>query len=130
MEKAKKFLIGSYALRFDTSTKIAGHLQQLQREGFDAGYLDRRNAEVAAVTLEDARRVAKADRRWPHARGDRREAGRIGRDARCVNPCADFVFPKRNAAGRCGRFRPMPKRNCGTNCEAADWVASNSSGRV
>ncbi len=59
MDKAKKFLIGSYALRFDTSTKIAGHLQQLQREGFDAGYLDRRNAEVAAVTLEDARRVAK-----------------------------------------------------------------------
>jgi zinc protease len=59
LDKAKKFLIGSYALRFDTSTKIAGHLQQLQREGFDAGYLDRRNAEVAAVTLEDARRVAK-----------------------------------------------------------------------
>ena len=59
LDKAKKFIIGSYALRFDTSTKIAGHLQQLQREGFDAGYLDRRNAEVAAVTLEDARRVAK-----------------------------------------------------------------------
>jgi zinc protease len=59
LDKAKKFITGSYALRFDTSTKIAGHLQQLQREGFDAGYLDRRNAEVAAVTLEDARRVAK-----------------------------------------------------------------------
>jgi zinc protease len=58
LEKAKKFLIGSYALRFDTSTKIAGHLLQLQREGFDAGYLDRRNAEVEAVTLDDARRVA------------------------------------------------------------------------
>ena len=59
LDKAKKFITGSYALRFDTSTKIAGHLQQLQREGFDAGYLDRRNAEVQAVTLEDARRVAK-----------------------------------------------------------------------
>jgi zinc protease len=59
LDKAKKFIVGSYALRFDTSTKIAGHLQQLQREGFDADYLDRRNAEVAAVTLEDARRVAK-----------------------------------------------------------------------
>jgi zinc protease len=59
LEKAKKFLIGSYALRFDTSTKIAGHLLQLQQEGFDVDYLDRRNAEVAAVTLDDARRVAK-----------------------------------------------------------------------
>ncbi|MGO8737775.1 M16 family metallopeptidase [Rhodoblastus sp.] len=59
LEKAKKYIVGSYALRFDTSTKIAGHLLQLQREGFDADYLDRRNAEVEAVTLEDARRVAK-----------------------------------------------------------------------
>ena len=59
LEKAKKYIVGSYALRFDTSTKIAGHLLQLQREGFGADYLDRRNSEVEAVTLEDARRVAK-----------------------------------------------------------------------
>jgi zinc protease len=59
LDKAKKYLIGSYALRFDSSTKIAGHLLQLQRENFDASYLDRRNAEVEAVTLDDAKRVAK-----------------------------------------------------------------------
>jgi zinc protease len=59
LEKAKKYLVGSYALRFDTSNKIAGHLLQLQQEGFDAGYLDRRNAEIEAVTIADARRVAK-----------------------------------------------------------------------
>lgn len=59
LEKAKKYIVGSYALRFDTSTKIAGHLLQLQREGFGADYLDRRNSEVEAVTLDDARRVAK-----------------------------------------------------------------------
>ena len=59
LEKAKKYLVGSYALRFDTSTKIAGHLLQLQQDGFDAGYLDRRNAEIEAVTLADARRVAR-----------------------------------------------------------------------
>ncbi len=59
LDKAKKYLTGSYALRFDTSTKIAGHLLQLQQEGFDVDYLDRRNAEVEAVTLEDARRVAR-----------------------------------------------------------------------
>ena len=58
LEKAKNYLIGSYELRFDSSTKIAGHLLQLQREGFDPGHLDRRNGEIAAVTLEDAPRVA------------------------------------------------------------------------
>jgi zinc protease len=59
LEKAKKYLTGSYALRFDTSTKIAGHLLQLQRESLGVDYLDRRNAEVEAVSLDDARRVAK-----------------------------------------------------------------------
>jgi zinc protease len=59
LEKAKKYLVGSYALRFDTSTKIAGHLLQLQQEGFEPDYLDRRNSEIEAVTIEDARRVAK-----------------------------------------------------------------------
>lgn len=59
LDKAKKYLIGSYALRFDTSTKIASHLVHLQTEGFPVDYLDRRNEEIAAVTMADARRVAK-----------------------------------------------------------------------
>jgi len=59
LDKAKKYLIGSYALRFDTSTKIASHLVHLQSEGFPVDYLDRRNQEIANVTLEDTRRVAK-----------------------------------------------------------------------
>ncbi len=57
--KAKKFLTGSYALRFDTSLKIASQLVHLQTEGFDVSYLDERNAMIEAVTMEDARRVAK-----------------------------------------------------------------------
>ncbi|HLH12021.1 MAG TPA: pitrilysin family protein [Methylovirgula sp.] len=59
LEKAKKYLIGSYALRFDTSTKIAGHLARLQAEGYGLDYLDERNKLIAAVTLEDAKRAAK-----------------------------------------------------------------------
>jgi zinc protease len=59
LDKAKKYLIGSYALRFDTSTKIAGQLVSLQAEGFDVDYLDERNRLIAAVTMEDAKRVAK-----------------------------------------------------------------------
>ena len=58
LDKAKKFLTGSYALRFDTSLKIASQLVNLQTENFDVTYLDERNAMIEAVTLEDARRVA------------------------------------------------------------------------
>ncbi len=59
LDKAKKFLVGSYALRFDTSTKIASQLVRLQLDGEEPGYLDTRNARIEAVTLEGARAVAK-----------------------------------------------------------------------
>jgi len=59
LDKAKKFLIGSYALRFDTSTKIASQLVHLQQDGFEPSYLDERNGKIAAVGLEDCKRAAK-----------------------------------------------------------------------
>jgi zinc protease len=59
LDKAKKYLIGSYALRFDTSTKIAGQLVHLQTEGYGVEYLDERNKLIGAVTMEDAQRAAK-----------------------------------------------------------------------
>jgi zinc protease len=58
LDKAKKFLIGSYALRFDTSTKIASQLVHLQMDGFEPSYLDERNGKIAAVGLEDCKRAA------------------------------------------------------------------------
>ena len=57
--QAKKYLTGSYALRFDTSSKIASQLVHLSTEGFTPAYLDERNALIEAVTLDDARRVAR-----------------------------------------------------------------------
>jgi zinc protease len=59
LDKAKKYLIGSFALRFDTSTKIAGQLVHLQTDGYDVTYLDERNKLIAAVTMDDAKRAAK-----------------------------------------------------------------------
>ena len=59
LDKARKYLIGSYALRFDTSTKIAGNLAHLQVEGYPVEFLDQRNGHIAAVTMEDAKRVAR-----------------------------------------------------------------------
>ena len=58
LDKARKYLTGSYALRFDTSTKIANQLVQLQVEGFGVEYLDQRNGMIDAVTLADAKRVS------------------------------------------------------------------------
>lgn len=59
LAKAKAFLTGSYALRFDTSGKIASQLVALQTAKLGIDYFDRRNAEIEAVTLDDVKRVAK-----------------------------------------------------------------------
>lgn len=59
LDKAKKYLIGSYALRFDTSTKIASQLVHLQMDGFEPSYLDERNGKIAAVGMEECKRAAK-----------------------------------------------------------------------
>jgi zinc protease len=56
---AKKYLVGSYALRFDTSTKIANQLVQLQLDDLGIDYIDRRNALVEAVTPEHVKAAAK-----------------------------------------------------------------------
>lgn len=59
LDKAKKYLTGSYALGFDTSTKIAGQLVRIQADDLGMDYMDRRNDLVMAVTLEDAARTAR-----------------------------------------------------------------------
>lgn len=55
---AKQYLIGSYALHFDTSSKIASQLLHLSLEKMGVDYIDRRNDLVAAVTLDDVRRAS------------------------------------------------------------------------
>ena len=56
---AKSYLTGSYALRFDTSDKIAGQLVAIQLDRLGIDYIDKRNAMIEAITLEDVRRVAR-----------------------------------------------------------------------
>jgi zinc protease len=58
LQKAKDYLIGSYALGFDTSTKIAHTLAQISFEGLGIDYIGRRNALVSAVTQADIRQAA------------------------------------------------------------------------
>ena len=59
LEIAKKYLIGSYPLRFDTSAKLASQLVQIQIDNLGRDYMDRRNGLIAAVTRDEAARVAK-----------------------------------------------------------------------
>ena len=59
LAKAKSYLIGSYALRFNTSTKIANQLLSIELNDLGIDYIDRRNALIAGVGLDDIRRVAK-----------------------------------------------------------------------
>ena len=56
---AKSYLKGSYALALDTSAKIAGQLTQIQLDKLGIDYIQRRGTLSDAVTLEDARRVAR-----------------------------------------------------------------------
>ena len=57
--KAKSYLKGAYALNFDSSSKIAGQLVQLQLDDLGIDYVERRKGLIDAVTLADAKRVAK-----------------------------------------------------------------------
>ncbi|MGO4333666.1 M16 family metallopeptidase [Labrys sp. KB_33_2] len=59
LESAKKYITGSYALRFDSSTKIANQLTMIQIEQLGIDFIDRRNGLVEAVTLDDTKRVAR-----------------------------------------------------------------------
>ena len=59
LAKAKAYLKGSYALNFDTSTKIAGLLLQTQIDYLGIDYIQKRNGLMDAVTIEDARRAAR-----------------------------------------------------------------------
>jgi zinc protease len=60
LEAAKKFVIGSYALNnLDTSGAIANTLLSLQQEGLGIDYMQRRDALIDAVTLDDVKAAAK-----------------------------------------------------------------------
>ena len=56
--KAKTYLIGGYPLRFDGNDSIARILVGMQLDGLTPDYVETRNDKVAAVTIDDVKRVA------------------------------------------------------------------------
>ena len=59
LAKAKTYLKGSFALGLDTSNRIASQLVQIQTDDLGIDYIERRGGLIDAVTLADAKRVAK-----------------------------------------------------------------------
>ncbi|HZT24744.1 MAG TPA: pitrilysin family protein [Pseudolabrys sp.] len=59
LDDAKAFIKGSYALSLDTSSKIAAQLTQIQIDDLGIDYIQRRDSLIDAVTIADAKRVAK-----------------------------------------------------------------------
>lgn len=56
---ATSYLKGAYALSLDSSAKIASQLTQIQLDNLGIDYVQRRGALIDAVTVADAKRVAK-----------------------------------------------------------------------
>jgi zinc protease len=56
---AKAYLMGYYPRNFTSTLRAAQALRGVQLEGLGIDYVDRRQKEIAAVTPDDVRRVAK-----------------------------------------------------------------------
>ncbi|TAN62120.1 MAG: insulinase family protein [Magnetospirillum sp.] len=59
LANAKTYLNGSFPLQLDSTTAVAGLLVQIQADDLGIDFLDRRNALIDAVTLDDVKRAAK-----------------------------------------------------------------------
>ena len=58
LDAVQRYLTGSYFLRFDGNSQIAGILAAMQSDAMPIDYINTRNDRVMAVTVEDIQRVA------------------------------------------------------------------------
>ena len=56
---AKSYLKGAYALSLDSSSKVAAQITQIQLDNLGIDYIDKRQKLIDAVTIDEAKRVAK-----------------------------------------------------------------------
>ncbi|MCK5296506.1 MAG: insulinase family protein [Alphaproteobacteria bacterium] len=59
LKDAKTYLTGSFPLRFNSTSNIARMLISIQLDELGIDYLDKRNAYIENITLEDIKRTAK-----------------------------------------------------------------------
>ncbi len=60
LERAKKYLIGSFPFRLDTQSKLARFITQIEYYGLGLDYPERYPSLINAVSREEVRRVAKS----------------------------------------------------------------------
>jgi len=58
LKLAKEYLIGSFPLRLDTSSKVADFVVAVEEQGLGLDYAERYKERVAKVTAADVQRVA------------------------------------------------------------------------
>lgn len=58
LQDAKSYLTGSLPLELTSTSDISGTLNSLQRDGYDADYINQRNNRLNAVTIDDVKRAA------------------------------------------------------------------------
>ena len=59
LEEAKAYITGSFATRFDSSSRIAGYMLAVERLGFPPDYAGRYLDKIRAVTKEQIQAAAK-----------------------------------------------------------------------
>jgi zinc protease len=59
LEGAKKYLIGSFSMRFDTQGKLANFLTQVEYYGLGSDYPEKYRSLIGSITAEEVLRVAK-----------------------------------------------------------------------
>jgi zinc protease len=59
LQDAKTYLTGAYPLRFDGNGPIANIMVNMQASDMGIDYIETRNPQIEAVTLEDANRIAR-----------------------------------------------------------------------
>jgi zinc protease len=90
LAEAKSYLKGSRQLSLDTSAKLASAMLQYQLDHLSIDYLERRNEAVDAVTIDDAKRIAR--RLW----GDGLLTVIVGRAPETTAQPATATPPKAN----------------------------------
>ncbi|MGZ3591982.1 MAG: M16 family metallopeptidase, partial [Thermodesulfobacteriota bacterium] len=59
LESAKKYLIGSFPMRFDTQAKVANFLSQVEYYGLGLDYPEKYPSLIRSITREEILRIAK-----------------------------------------------------------------------
>ena len=58
LQDAKSFLTGSLLLQLTSNSDIASSMNDMQRDGLDPGYINKRNSYLRDVTIADVKRVS------------------------------------------------------------------------